>query len=66
MAKVNQDIQSNDSLKEIALQLKRIADALDRQHKKDILTGGLEKIKEAVKTRKDELLSDIERGRNRQ
>lgn len=60
------DNKDTDSLKEIAKQLKRIADAMDRQHKTDMLAGGLEKIKEAVKTRKDELLSDIKRSRSGQ
>lgn len=51
------------SLAEIAKQLKRIADAMERTHKAELLTGGIDKIKEAVKTRKDELLSDIKRKR---
>lgn len=57
-------MDDSKSLAEIAKQLKRIADSMERQQKADLLTGGVEKIKEAIKTRKDELLSDIKRKRD--
>lgn len=52
------------SLAEIAKQLKRIADSMESQQKANLLTGGIDKIKEAVRTRKNELLSDAKRKRN--
>jgi hypothetical protein len=57
-------MDDSKSLAEIAKQLKRIADSMERQQKADLLTGGVEKIKEAIKTRKDELLSNIKRKRD--
>ena len=57
-------MDDSKSLAEIAKQLKRIADSMERQQRADLLTGGVEKIKEAIKTRKDELLSDIKRKRD--
>ncbi len=57
-------MDDSKSLAEIAKQLKRIADSMERQQKADLLTGGIEKIKEAIKTRKDELLSDIKGKRD--
>jgi hypothetical protein len=57
-------MDDSKSLAEIAKQLKRIADSMERQQKADLLTGGVEKIKEAIKTRKDELLSNIKSKRD--
>lgn len=58
-------MDDSKSLAEIAKQLKRIADSMERQQKADLLTGGIEKIKEAIETRKNELLPDLKRKRNR-
>lgn len=56
------------ALFEIAAQLKRIADAMERQEKRDFIqNGGTEKIREAideVKQKKNELLRDIKNSRN--
>lgn len=55
------NIKDDDSLKEIAKQLKRIADAMERKQKIDLASGELTPFREALKARKDELLSNIKR-----
>ena len=50
-----------DILKELVVQLTRIADLMENQEKRDIVTKkqNIKQVKEAVKARKDELLRDI-------
>lgn len=48
------------ALTDIATQLKRIADIMERNEKRNLIKDdGIEKLKEAIKKRKDELLRDI-------
>ena len=48
------------ALTDIATQLKRIADIMERNEKRNLIKNdGIEKVKEAIKIRKDELLRNI-------
>jgi hypothetical protein len=49
------------ALTDIATQLKRIADMMERNEKRNLIKNdGIEKVKEAIKKRKNELLRNIE------
>jgi len=49
------------ALTDIATQLKRIADIMERNEKRNLIKNdGIEKVKEAIKKRKNELLRNIE------
>jgi len=53
------------ALTDIATQLKRIADMMERNEKRNLIKNdGIEKVKEAIKKRKDELLRNIESSRD--
>jgi hypothetical protein len=53
------------ALTDIATQLKRIADMMERNEKRNLIKNdGIEKVKEAVKKRKNELLRNIESSRD--
>ena len=53
------------ALTDIATQLKRIADMMERNEKRNrIKNDGIEKVKEAIQNRKDELLRNIKGTRN--
>jgi hypothetical protein len=53
------------ALTDIATQLKRIADIMERNEKRNLIKNdGIEKVKEAVKKRKNELLRNIESSRD--
>ena len=53
------------ALTDIATQLKRIADIMERNEKRNLIKNdGIEKVKEAIKKRKDELLRNIESSRD--
>lgn len=53
------------ALTEIATQLKRIADTMERNEKRNLIKNdGIEKVKEAIQNRKDELLRNIKGTRN--
>lgn len=48
------------ALTDIATQLKRIADIMERNEKRNLIKNdGIEKVKEAIKIRKDELLRNL-------
>lgn len=48
------------ALTDIATQLKRIADIMERNEKRNLIKNdGIEKVKEAIQTRKNELLRNI-------
>lgn len=48
------------ALTDIAAQLKRIADIMERNEKRNLIKNdGIEKVKEAIKIRKDELLRNL-------
>lgn len=48
------------ALTDIATQLKRIADIMERNEKRSLIKNdGIEKVKEAIKIRKDELLRNL-------
>ena len=49
-----------NALADIATQLKRIADIMERNEKRNLIKNdGIEKVKEAIKIRKDELLRNL-------
>ena len=53
------------ALTDIATQLKRIADMMERNEKRNLIKNdGIEKVKEAIQNRKDELLRNIKGTRN--
>jgi hypothetical protein len=53
------------ALTDIATQLKRIADMMERNEKRNLIKNdGIEKVKEAIKKRKNELLRNIESSRD--
>ena len=53
------------ALTDISTQLKRIADIMERNEKRNLIKNdGIEKVKEAVKKRKNELLRNIESSRD--
>lgn len=53
------------ALTDIATQLKRIADIMERNEKRNLIKNdGIEKVKEAIKIRKDELLRNLKSAGN--
>lgn len=53
------------ALTDIATQLKRIADIMERNEKRNLIKNdGIEKVKEAIQNRKNELLRDIKSAKD--
>jgi hypothetical protein len=53
------------ALTDIATQLKRIADIMERNEKRNLIKNdGIEKVKEAIQNRKDELLRNIKSAKD--
>jgi hypothetical protein len=53
------------ALTDIATQLKRIADIMERNEKRNLIKNdGIEKVKEAIQNHKDELLRNIKSAKD--